>query len=146
MDNYNNNPLPPYPNGGPYPLPARHPGSGFATASLVLGILSIPLAFIGTVYLPIIFSGLALLLGLLSRGGDKALLPNAKVGLFTALLGFVINILVVASTFILLFTNPAANQAFHDQMNYYYERLYGESFDDALEEIKQGFREEFGND
>ena len=147
MDNYNN-PLQPYQNGNPgypppYPPPAKHPGSGFATAALVLGVLSIPFAFIGTVYFPIIFSGLALLLGLLSRGSDRTLLPNAKVGLLTALLGFVINILVVASTLILLFTNPEANQAFHDQMNVYYERLYGESFDDALEEIRQGFWEGF---
>ena len=121
MDIYNNGPVPPYQNnasGQPpyYTPPTRHPGSGFATASMVLGIISILTAFVGTVYPPIICAGLSILLGLLSKGNDKVMLPNAKVGVLTAVIGLVVNVAVVASAFVLLFTNSTAQEQFHDQL------------------------------
>lgn len=145
MDNYNNGPIPPYQNnntGYPpyYTPPTRHPGSGFATAALVLGLLSILTAFVGTVYPPIVFAGLAIILGLLSKGNDKVMLPNAKVGVVTAVLGLVVNVLVVASALVMIFTDPATNKRFHDQLNQYYEAFYGESFDDAWNEIQGELR------
>lgn len=141
MDNYNNGPVPPYPNnnsGVPpyYAPPTRHPGSAFATASMVLGILAILSAFTGTVFPPLVFGGLAIILSLLSKGNDRAMLPNAKVGVLTAILGLVVNILIVASSFLLLFSNPDMQKDFHDQLNQYYEYFYGESFDDALDELE----------
>ena len=33
--------------------------------------------------------------------------PNAKVGVLTAILGIVVNVLVVGSVIIMLFTNPS---------------------------------------
>ena len=107
MDNYNNGPIPPYQNnnsGYPpyYTPPTRHPGSSFATASMILGIIAIISAFFGTVYPPIICGGLAVILGLLSKGNDKAMLPNAKVGVLTAILGIVVNVLVVGSVIFML--------------------------------------------
>ena len=141
MDNYNNGPIPPWQNndsGFPpyYTPPTRHPGSSFATASMVLGILAILSAFTGTVFPPLVCGGLAIILGLLSKGNDKAMLPNAKVGILTAILGLVINILIVASAFLLLFTNADMQNDFRRQLNQYYEYFYGESFDDAWDEIE----------
>lgn len=140
MDNYNNEPVPPYPNnnsGYPpyYTRPARHPGSSFATASMVLGILAIVTAFLGTVYPPLVFGGLAVILGLLSKGNDKAMLPNARVGVLTAVLGIVINIIVVSVSFYVIFATPNGRQEFHDQLNQYSEYLYGESFDEMWDEL-----------
>lgn len=148
MDNYNNGQIPPWQNsnsGVPpyYAPPTRHPGSGFATASMVLGILAILSAFTGTVFPPLICGGLSVILALLSKGNDRAMLPNAKVGVLTAVLGLVVNVLIVASAFLLLFTNPDMQKEFHDQLNYYYEYFYGESFDDAwdeMEDIYGGYR------
>ena len=34
------------------------------------------------------------------------MLPNAKVGVLTGILGLILNVLVVASAFLLLFTEP----------------------------------------
>ncbi len=141
MDNYNNGQIPPWQNnnsGVPpyYAPPTRHPGSAFATASLVLGILAILSAFTGTVFPPIICGGLSIILALLSKGNDRAMLPNAKVGVLTAILGLIVNVLIVASSFLLLFTNPNMQEEFHDQLNQYYEYFYGESFDDAWDEIQ----------
>ena len=124
MDNYNNGPIPPYQNnnsGYPpyYTPPTRHPGSSFATASMILGIIAIISAFFGTVYPPIICGGLAVILGLLSKGNDKAMLPNAKVGVLTAILGIVVNVLVVGSGIIMLVTNPSYKEDFHRQLNQY---------------------------
>lgn len=51
MDSYNNGPVPPYQNNGSgyppyYTPPTRHPGSSFATASMVLGIIAVISAFL----------------------------------------------------------------------------------------------------
>lgn len=142
MDNYNNGPIPPWQNGNSgvppyYAPPTRHPGSAFATASLVLGIIAILSAFTGTVFPPLVCGGLSIILALLSKGNDRAMLPNAKVGVLTGILGLIINVLVVASAFLLLFTEPGLKEDFHRQLNQYYEYFYGESFDDAWEEMEE---------
>ena len=142
MDSYNNGPVPPYQNNGSgcppyYTPPTRHPGSSFATASMVLGIIAVISAFFATVYPPIICGGLSIILSLLSKGNDKAMLPNAKVGLLTGILGMVVNVVVVGSFFVMLFTNPSYKQEFHDQLNQYSEYFYGESFDDMWEQIQE---------
>ena len=141
MDNYNNGPIPPWQNGNSgvppyYAPPTRHPGSAFATASLVLGIIAVLSAFTGTVFPPLVCGGLSIILALLSKGNDRAMLPNAKVGVLTGILGLIINVLVVASAFLLLFTEPGLKEDFHRQLNQYYEYFYGESFDDAWEEME----------
>ena len=141
MDNYNNGPIPPWQNGNSgvppyYAPPTRHPGSAFATASLVLGIIAILSAFTGTVFPPLVCGGLSIILALLSKGNDRVMLPNAKVGVLTGILGLILNVLVVASAFLLLFTEPELKEDFHRQLNQYYEYFYGESFDDAWDEIE----------
>ena len=141
MDNYNNGPIPPWQNGNSgvppyYAPPTRHPGSAFATASLVLGIIAILSAFTGTVFPPLVCGGLSIILALLSKGNDRAMLPNAKVGVLTGILGLILNVLVVAGAFLLLFTEPELKEDFHRQLNQYYEYFYGESFDDAWDEIE----------
>ena len=107
------------------------------TASMVLGIIAVISAFFATVYPPIICGGLSIILSLLSKGNDKAMLPNAKVGLLTGILGMVVNVVVVGSFFVMLFTNPSYKQEFHDQLNQYSEYFYGESFDDMWEQIQE---------
>ena len=141
MDNYNNGPIPPWQNGNSgvppyYAPPTRHPGSAFATASLVLGIIAILSAFTGTVFPPLVCGGLSIILALLSKGNDRVMLPNAKVGVLTGILGLILNVLVVASAFLLLLTEPELKEDFHRQLNQYYEYFYGESFDDAWDEIE----------
>ena len=64
------------------------------------------------------------------------MLPNAKVGVLTGILGLILNVLVVAGAFLLLFTEPELKEDFHRQLNQYYEYFYGESFDDAWDEIE----------
>ena len=93
-------------------------------------------------YPPIVCGGLSIILSLLSKGNDKAMLPNAKVGLLTGILGMVVNVVVVGSFFVMLYTNPSYKEAFHDQLNQYSEYFYGESFDDMWDQIEKdaGYR------
>ncbi len=69
--------------------PARR--SGLAIAALVLGVLSIPLAF--TIYLGLLFGLLAIVLGVAgmvaTRGGRAGGRGMATAGLITGLLGLV---------------------------------------------------------
>lgn len=129
MDNYNSIP------------PVKHPGSSFATAALILGLLSVMTAFMGTVYPPLVFGGLAIILAILSRGCDPKYLTNAKIGLISGITGLIANVAVIASAFLLIYTNPQIQEEFHTTLNQYYEAVYGESFDDALEEIMEALDE-----
>ncbi len=151
MDQYNN--IPPYPNqpespnnqNGPqanYTPPVRHPGSGFAFAALILGLLSILTAFLGTVYPPFLFGGLAIILAILSKGMDRKLLTNAKAGLITGIVGLVVNVVVMTASLILFFTNPQMQEAVFAQIDQTYEMLYGESFEEAFESM---YGEEFSD-
>lgn len=139
MENYNN------PNGQQpyYTPPVRHPGSGFATAALILGLLSIMTAIMGTVYPPLLCGGLAIILAILSKGKDRAMLTNAKVGMTTGIVGLIVNVAVVVSTLLLFFNNPQFQEEVHTQLNQYYEALYGESFDDAWSEIQDALENSY---
>lgn len=145
MDNYNNGPIPPYQNNGGgsgyppyYTPPVRHPGSGFATAALICGILAILSSFVIPVWVPAVFGGLSIILALLSKGSDKGMLPNAKVGVLTAGLGIALSILITVSSVVMIYTNPKMKEEFHNSLNQTYQYMYGESFDDALKQIEDG--------
>ena len=138
MENYNN-----IHDQAPFTPPVRHPGSSFATAALVLGLLSIMTAVMGTVYPPLAFGCLAIILALLSKGNDRAYLSNAKIGMVSGISGLIINVIVVVSSFLMIYHNPQIQEEFHSTLNQYYEALYGESFDDAWEEIQKSLEGEF---
>jgi hypothetical protein len=78
---------------GPEPVGAAGPArsSGVAIAALVLGVLSIPLAF--TIYLGLLVGLLAVVLGVaglvITRGGRRTGRGMAAAGLVTGLLGLV---------------------------------------------------------
>lgn len=58
--------------------------SGFATASLVLGIISI--ATFCCIYTAILCGALSILFALLSRGGSRTFSGNAKIGLILGII------------------------------------------------------------
>ena len=89
--------------------------NAFARYSKGLGIATIITALMGTVYIPFMLGGLAIILGILSRGSKATLCRTVKFGIVTAVIGLVINtgvVVVVAARVYSLFTVPEYRQLF----------------------------------
>lgn len=114
MDNfYNSNDnfppqTPPY-----YEQPQRYQGSSScASASLILGILSL-LSICCMPPLALVFAGLALILGALSKG-DRTRPQNARVGMILSGISL-IAVLVLLAVFLVRFTSNSTNTEFFKQ-------------------------------
>lgn len=76
------------------PAPKESTASGrMAVASLILGITAF--ASICCVIAPIPFGALSIILGLLSKGAEKELPANAKIGIAFSILGFILTIALI---------------------------------------------------
>ena len=74
----------------------KHPGSPFAAAALILGLLSIVTAVLGTVYPPLVFGGLAIILAILSK-------KEPDKYYFISYLGMVLNSCIIAMVSMILY-------------------------------------------
>lgn len=108
--------------------PPRQPrstaSSGMATASLILGILSlVTLCFIP---LSVVFGALSITFALLSKGGEYTLPGNSKAGIIISiagvLLSIVFTVLVVIAAFSMYGTTEFQNMM--DEYQYYYNDYY----------------------
>lgn len=103
-----------------------HSGSqpnGMATAALVLGILSI--ISICCIYGSYIFAGIAITLGLLSRGKNK-LNTNALIGIILSIIGMVISTVVIVISTVVLLSSYDSMDDFMNDYESYYEEFYGD--------------------
>lgn len=107
---------------------------GFATASLVLGVIAIISAFTMTVLPPVIFGSLAIILGLLSRGSQRHLSGHALGGVATAAGALVLNLLICIFSFVMVFSNPDTTKEYLNMLNQTYEEMLGISLEDLMEE------------
>lgn len=104
--------------------------NSFATASMFLGIFA--LFTISTVFLPIILGALSILFGVLAhRKGQKLDIPSLT-GFISSAVALVMTVFTIVSAFKMLPT-LLNDESFRDQLNYFSEQLYGESFDEMLE-------------
>lgn len=114
--------------------PAREPNQGFVTASLILGILTVMTAVMMTVYIPFILGGISIILAILSKGKLPRLPKMAQKGIIISIAGIILNIVIVVGSFYTVFHNPQARAEF-DTM---FEQVYGESFDEMVQDIQNG--------
>lgn len=105
---------------------------GFATASLVLGIVAFVSALTMTILPPLIFGSLSIILGILSRG-DQKLHSRALAGVITGAAALVLNLAICIFSFYTIFSSPEATSQYFDSVNETYETLFGVSLDDILE-------------
>lgn len=133
------NGYPPFPNNGyhqaAYPMRRSEPGSSLANAAMILGIIAIICCFTFTIYPAFILGSTAILLALLSKGRRPALFPKAKTGIICAVIGLVLNIILLTSAVTAFFTNEELRQ----EVNEIIEYQYGTSFDELIEEIMNGY-------
>ena len=106
----------------------------FARTAKILGTIALISVFTFTVYPAMILGALAIILALLSKGTEKSMHDNAKIGVITGIIALVMNVFIISSSFYMIFTQPKLRQQFNEM----YESIYGESFDDTLDSIKNG--------
>lgn len=121
-------------NASPYrsPVPRRKP-TGFATASLVLGIIAFLSVFSMTVLPPLVFGSLSIILGILSRGNQKRPGNRALGGIVISASALVINLAICIFSFYIVFSDPSATNQYWDMVNDTYEQMLGVSLEDILE-------------
>lgn len=120
--------------------------NGFAFAALVLGVCSVLTLF--TVYLPLIFGSIAVILAILSKGYGKKMVTAAKVGFASALgsISFLLCFIgiVFFSIYIMLITYTPAqltslgrtlDQTVEAQTGMSTESIFGTSYEDIMEQI-----------
>lgn len=106
------------------------PNTMLFTASMILGILTVATALLGTVYLPFMLGGVAIVMGILSRDEQGMIDFKAKIGILLGALGIVLNIVVVATSVYTVFSSPEQYKAFDSV----FERVYGEDFASFMQE------------
>jgi TM2 domain-containing membrane protein YozV len=79
----------------------------------------------------IVLGGVAVVLGILSKGSEKKLLPQAKRGIIYGTIGIVLGYIVFVSSMHTILTDPTYRQ----QLNQMSEQMNGQSFDDLLKEL-----------
>lgn len=114
------------------PTPYTKP-NGFATASLVLGIIAFLSAFSMTILPPLIFGSLSIILGILSRGSQKKLHSRALAGVIVAGSALVLNLAICIFSFYMVFSNPETTQQYWNMVNETYEQMLGASLEEILE-------------
>lgn len=102
--------------------------NSFAIASLVCGILSILMCCGGILSLP--FGALSILFAVLSRRRGRRMPGMSIAGIWIGCVGILMGVLMTVYSFFMIFHNPD----FLDQVNTTYEMIYGESFEEFLQD------------
>ena len=90
------------------------------------------LVFTCTIYPPLILGALAIILALLSRGGELKFHSSAKTGIRNSLIAFGIDIALVAVSCWLVFCNTTFMEDFDNT----WEEIYGMPYEEMMEGIQ----------
>ena len=91
--------------------------NSYAKISLVLGIVTIVTMIFGTVYVPFISGGVAIIFAVLSRGARTSFSTTALAGLITSLAGILLNIALVVSVLFLYLNNASIREETNDYLD-----------------------------
>ena len=104
----------------------------FSNASMVLGILSV--LTLGTIFLPLPMAALGILFACLAHRKGQKRDRSARIGLITSVAGLCISLSLIVSSLAMLPTMLRTPE-YRDQLNAFSNQLYGESFDDMVEDL-----------
>lgn len=128
----------PYPYGMPaQPMPPRIKGQSMATASMVMGIITLVSLLLLRVTIPFLLGGIGIILAILSKGGAKQMIGKAKAGMICCITGLCLDIAFCAFAVWLVFALPTIAPELTDEVNKMCEQQYGVSYDEMMEEINE---------
>lgn len=105
----------------------EEPANGLAYASMILGVIALASFFTFTIYPPIIFGSLSIILALLSRGGSLKMHSKAQNGVITSSIALGCDVAIFAMAFALIFVTPD-----------FFESIYGMSYQEMIEGMENG--------
>lgn len=121
---------------------SHNPGSIMASVAMFLGIAAVFTIF--TVYLPLIFGSLAIILAILSKGYGRKLMVTAKVGIGTAIGSLSIITFMMGSVIALLFSSSANDLIkMGQQIDQYYEHQTGVTLEDTIGESYEDIMKQY---
>ncbi len=135
--------------GNQYPSPEdikkNRSASGFATAAMVCGIISI---FSTCCCMPFVFSGLGIIFALLSKRENREWLNSAKTGIITSCVGIAVS--MVLMVFVMIFSildyanmDSIDKEDFWNEYSEQYERQFGEEMPEETQDIFEDFINNF---
>lgn len=133
------------PHGYQYSPPYAAPGQKLANAAMVLGIISILSTVLMTVYIPMILGTIAIVLAILSKGLKSRMAGQAMTGLICGAGGLIMNIGILISTLMFIFSHPQLLQEAAKTYDTQFEILYGEPTEEIFgQSLEDWVNETFG--
>lgn len=131
---YNNNPYNPY--GAPIrPVPVKTRGDSMATASMILGIITLVSLLLLRLSMPFLLGGIGIILAILSKGGAKKMIGKAKAGMICCITGLALDVAFCVFAVWLVFSLPKLSPELTEEVNKICEEQYGVSYHEMMEEI-----------
>lgn len=131
---YNNNPYNPY--GAPLsPAPVKPKGDSMATASMILGIITLVSLLLLRLSMPFLLGGVGIILAILSKGGTRQMIGKAKAGMICCITGLALDVVLCVSAVWLVFSLPRLSPELTEEVNKICEEQYGVSYYEMMEEI-----------
>lgn len=126
----------PYPNGMPVQPFAQKPnGENMATASMVIGIITLIGFVLLRLTLPFLLGGIGIILAILSKGGTRKMNGRAKAGMICCITGLCLDIALCVLSVWFLVSLPKLSPYFAEELNKVCEEQYGVSYDEMMDEI-----------
>lgn len=126
------------------PPPGDDAPSGFASASLVLGILSLVLGCCFYVSIPL--GGLGILFAILSKKSAD-MEGRAKAGLGLSIAGLVLSILLtIVAVFSFVVYSTRTGMSMEEYMDQYFREIYGEEAPDVDSDLLEDYLRDNGID
>lgn len=130
-NSYNNNPY-----GAPLrPAPMHIKGESMASASMILGIITLASLLLLQLSLPFLLGGVGIILALLSRGSAKKMIGKAKAGMICCITGLALDVAFCVFAVWLVFALPKLSPSLTEEVNKMCEEQYGVSYYEMMEEI-----------
>lgn len=112
------------------PTGAAKAGLTMASAALIFGAGA--LLTLLTVFLPLVLGSLAIILALLSKGSEKKMLTQAKVGFGCGIAGLSMVLALLGSSYAIMFTHPEMLPEAGRMVDTMYEETYDTKTEDIL--------------
>lgn len=133
---YNNNNNPYHPYGAPMqPAPVKTKGDSMATASMILGIITLLSLLLLRLSMPFLLGGVGIILAILSKGGAKKMIGKAKAGMICCITGLVLDVVLCVAAVWLVFSLPKLSPKLTEEVNKICEEKYGVSYYEMMDEI-----------
>ena len=137
---YNNNPYngnnPYNPYGAPLPpAPTKSRGDHMATASMILGIITLGSLLLLRLSMPFLLGGVGIILAILSKGGARKMVGKAKAGMICCITGLALDVAFCVFAVWLVFSLPRLSPELTDEVNKICEEQYGVSYYEMMDEI-----------